>query len=287
VVAVVSQPDRPRGRGRKRSPSPVAAMALEAGIPLLRPGQVGAPEIEAALRETRPDVGVVVAFGQFLPKRIRELPRLGYLINAHASLLPKLRGAAPIPRAILAGETQTGVCVMRVDREMDAGPVALVKRTPIGADEDAGSLEQRLAGIAAQAIAEALEAIAADRLTWTPQPTEGISFAPKLEREEARLDFREGAETLVRRIRAFAPRPGAFTELAQEPLRILSARAEALACAAPPGTVQLASDGRGFKIATGAGWLIPLVLQRAGGRTLDVAAFVRGARLSEGILLGA
>jgi methionyl-tRNA formyltransferase len=281
----VSQPDRPRGRGRRLSPSPVAALALEAGVALLRPERVGAPEVEAALLALAPDIGVVVAFGQFLPKRIRELPRLGYLINAHASLLPTLRGAAPIVRAILAGESETGISVMQVQKEMDAGPVALVKRTPIGEDEDAGSLETRLSRLAAEAIAEALDRITSGGIVFTPQDATGVSFAPKLERHEAQLDFSEPAERLVRQVRAFAPRPGAFTQLAGEPLRILAARAVAGAAGEAPGSVRLDADGRGLRIATGAGWLVPLVLQRAGGRPLDAAEFLRGARLSDGILL--
>ena len=285
VVAVVSQPDRPRGRGRRLSPSRVAARALEAGVALLRPERVGAPEVEAALLALEPDIGVVVAFGQFLPKRIRELPRLGYLINAHASLLPKLRGAAPIVRAILAGESESGISVMQVQKEMDAGPVALVKRTPIGEDEDAGSLETRLSRLAAEAIAEALDLITSGGIVFTPQDETGVSVAPKLERQEAQLDFSEPAEGLVRQVRAFAPRPGAFTQLEGEPLRILAARAVAGAAGEAPGSVRLDADGRGLRIATGAGWLVPLVLQRAGGRPLDAAEFLRGARLSDGILL--
>ncbi len=282
---MVSQPDRPRGRGRKLSPSPVAARALEAGVALLRPEQVGAGEVEAALRAHAPDVGVVVAFGQFLPRRVRELPRLGYLINAHASLLPKLRGAAPIARAILTGERETGISVMRVEKEMDGGPVALVKRTAIGEDENAGSLETRLAALAAQAIAEALGAIVAGSLVFTAQDAASATFAPKLGREEARLDFSEPPEALVRRIRAFAPRPGAFTLVAGEPLRILAANALAGDCDAPPGTVRIEAGGSELRIASAGGWLVPLLLQRAGGRPLAAAEFLRGARLSDGISL--
>jgi methionyl-tRNA formyltransferase len=287
VVAVVSQPDRPRGRGRKVSPSPVAERATRANVPLLRPDQVAAPEIEAALREAAPDVGVVVAFGQFLPKRLRELPARGYLMNAHASLLPRLRGAAPIARAILAGESETGISVMRVDREMDAGPVALVRRTAIDADEDAGRLEARLATIAAEAIEEALGLAASSQLVWTPQDATQATFAPKLEREEARLDFRDAAATLVRRVRAFAPRPGAFTALDGELLRILSASAVAEPTGCTPGTLRVDPAASALRIATGDGWLVPRDLQRAGGRVLDVVEFLRGARLSDGIVLGA
>ncbi len=284
IACVVSQPDRPRGRGRAVSPSPVAAEALRAGVALLRPERVADAEVEAALREARPDVGVVVAFGQFLPKQIRELPSVGYLVNAHASLLPKLRGAAPIARAILGGERETGISVMRVEREMDAGPVALVRRTPIGEEDDAGTLERRLAVLAADAIAEALDAIAAGPVLWTPQDARLATFAPKLERAEAALDFSEPAEALVRRVRGFAPRPGAFTRLRGEPLRILAASV-APGPVEPPGTVRVAADGTTFGIATASGWLAPQRLQRAGGRVLPVAEFLRGAVLQDGVRL--
>lgn len=285
MVGVVSQPDRPRGRGRSVSPSPVSACALRAGLPLFRPERVGDADVVADLRALAPDTGVVVAFGQFLPKPVRELPRLGYLVNAHASLLPKLRGAAPIARAILAGEGETGISVMRVEREMDAGAVALVRRTPIGDDEDAGSLEARLSLLAAEAIAASMEGIADGTITWTPQPEGQTTFAPKLEREEARLSFVEPAVALVRRVRGFAPRPGAFTTLSGEPLRILAAGAEGDCGGIAPGTVRLAPDGSALRIATLEGWLVPRVLQRAGGRPLPVAEFLRGARLVDGALL--
>jgi methionyl-tRNA formyltransferase len=239
-----------------------------------------------ALRACAPDLGVVVAFGQFLPRSIREAPSLGYLINAHASLLPKLRGAAPIARAILAGETHTGISVMRVEREMDAGAVSLVRSTPIGPEETAGELEARLAFLAAEAVAEAVETIAADRVVWRAQDAAGATFAPKLEREEALLDFGESAEALVRRVRALAPRPGAFTYLDAEPLRVLRARALPGVADAEPGTLRLGDDPA-LRIATGAGWLVPLVLQRAGGRPLELREFLRGVRLSDGARLGA
>ncbi|RIK91571.1 MAG: methionyl-tRNA formyltransferase, partial [Proteobacteria bacterium] len=199
VVAVVTQPDRPRGRGRKLSPSPVAACAQRAGVPVLRPEKVGEPAVADALRAYAPDLGVVVAFGQFLPRRIRELPRLGYLINAHASLLPRHRGAAPIAHAILAGDAETGISVMRVDREMDAGPTAVVRSTPIGVAETTGELEPRLAALAADAIEEAVALAAAGRIAWTPQDDARATFAPKLGPDDARLDWREPAAALARR----------------------------------------------------------------------------------------
>jgi methionyl-tRNA formyltransferase len=286
VVAVVSQPDRPRGRGRRTQPSPVAALALEAGIPLLRPERVGDPATQAELRRHAPDLGVVVAFGQFLPRPIRELPRRGYLINGHASLLPRYRGAAPIPRAILAGETRTGVSVMRVEREMDAGPVALQRELEIGAEENAGELAERMARLTAEAIAEVIEQIAEDRVRWTPQPSEGVSFAPKLTAADGRLDFREPAAALVRRVRALAPSPGAATDVDGERLAILAAQARAGPVGDPPGTLRRGSDPP-LRIATGEGWLVPLVVQRAGGRALPVDAFLRGRPLRDGTRLAA
>jgi methionyl-tRNA formyltransferase len=282
---VVSQPDRGRGRGRKHTPSPVAALALERGIPLLRPERVDDPDVLAALRAHQPDLGIVVAFGQFLPKRVRELPRLGFLVNAHASLLPRHRGAAPIVHAILAGDERTGVCAMRVEKEMDAGPVCGRRETPIAPDENAGELAARLAGLAAELIAETVDAAARGPLAWVEQDASQATLAPRIEREDARLDWREDALTLSRRVRAMAPRPGAFTQRGAESLRILAARAEPGPVGIAPGTVRLDADGLP-RVATGGGWLRPVRLQRAGGRPLEVADFQRGRGLVEGERLG-
>jgi methionyl-tRNA formyltransferase len=283
VVCVVCQPDRPRGRGRRPSPAPVAACALAAGLPLLRPERAGDGETLAALRSLAPDLGVVVAFGQFLPRPVRELPRLGYLVNAHASLLPRHRGAAPIARAILAGDRETGISVMRVEREMDAGAVALVRRLAIGAEETAGELEARLATLAASALGEALAQIAAGSVAWEAQDAAAATLAPKLGRSDAALDFTEPAEALARRVRAFSPRPGAFALLGGEPLRILGARAEAGPSGELPGTVRGGAEG--LRIATSAGWLVPTQLQRPGGRPLDAAVFLRGHPIADGTRL--
>lgn len=267
------------------TPSPVAAAAARAGVPVLRPEAVGVPESVAALRALDADLGIVVAFGQFLPKSVRTLPRLGYLVNAHASLLPRHRGAAPIAHAILAGDAETGISVMRVDREMDAGPVALVRSTPIGDAETTGALEARLAAIAADAIAEAVELAAADRLTWTEQDAARATLAPKLGPEDARLDWSEAAIALARRVRAMAPKPGAFTDWRGERLRVLAAGALAGAAADPPGTLRL--DGAApLRIATGDGWLAPRILQRAGGKAIDVDAFLRARPFADGERLG-
>lgn len=267
------------------TPSPVAEAAARAGVPVLRPEQVGAAESVAALRAMDADLGIVVAFGQFLPKSVRTLPRLGYLVNAHASLLPRHRGAAPIAHAILAGDAETGISVMRVDREMDAGPTALVRTTPIGVDETTGALELRLAAIAAEAIAEAVDLAAAGHIEWTEQETARATLAPKLGQGDARLDWSEAASALVRRVRAMAPKPGAFTEWNGERLRLLAADAIEDAVSDPPGTLRLGGAAP-LCVATGAGWLAPRLLQRAGGKPLDVDAFLRGRPCTDGERLG-
>ncbi len=227
---------------------------------------------------------MVVAFGQFLPKRIRELPSLGYLINGHASLLPRHRGAAPIAHCILAGDETTGVSAMRVEREMDAGAVALQRETLIGADESRGALEERLAELTADALEEVVEQIAEDRAVWTPQDDSRATLAPKIERSDGRLRWIDGAEDLARRVRAMSPTPGAWTDLGGEMLRILDARSEPGTPDAPPGTIQLLPTGE-LRIATGDGWLRPRVLQRAGKRALEVGDFLRGRPIPDGAKL--
>jgi methionyl-tRNA formyltransferase len=253
---------------------------------VLRPEQAGDAAFAADLARLDADLGVVIAFGQFLPKRIRELPRLGYLVNAHASLLPRHRGAAPIAHAILAGDTETGISIMRVDREMDAGPTAVVRSTPIGDDETAGALEQRLATLAADAIADALALAATGALVWTAQDAARATFAPKIGPDDARLDWREPAAALARRIRAMSPRPGAFTEVGGERLRILGAHALEGEADDAPGTLRLGGRAA-LRIATGAGWIVPTRVQRAGGSPLDAATFLRGHPLADGTKLGA
>lgn len=263
----------------------MAHAARDAGLFVLRVPAVGTPDVAEALAARRPDLGVVVAFGQFIPKRIRELPALGSCINGHASLLPRWRGAAPIAHAILAGDARTGVTVMQLEREMDAGPVAARRELEIAPDETAGELSERLAQLTAELVAGVVDEIAAGRARWTPQPAEGVTLAPKLDREQSRLDFRESAESLVRRVRAFAPSPGASAELGDETLHIHSARAEPGPVDAAPGTLSLGRDPR-LRIATGDGWLVPRVLQRPGKRPLEVTAFLRGHPIPDGARLG-
>ena len=288
VVGVVSQPDRVRGRGRKSSPSPVSAVALRHDIPLLRPGRIGDTDAVERLRALRPDIGIVVAFGQFLPRKVREMPSCGYLINAHASLLPKFRGASPIAQAILDGESETGVSVMRVEREMDAGPVAFVVRTPIELRENTAELSNRLSLIAATAIEETVEKIAREDIEWTAQDESLVTIAPKLEKSDALLDLHQGAPALACRIHALSPKPGGM-------LTVVSAGGEAVlkisradtlpfdASSQPtPGTIERdAFPDLALRIATGEGWLVPLVMQRAGGKALPIADFLRGFDLGE------
>jgi len=272
----------------------VAERALAAGIPLLRPERVGDAESVAGLTECAPDLGIVVAFGQFIPKPIRTLPQRGYLINGHASLLPRYRGASPIAQAILDGEKYTGVSVMRVEREMDTGPVALAHRIEIGEQENTGELTGRLADLAAQALLEAVESIAAGRDQWTEQNPEHASLAPKIGRADAEIDWSRSALQCARQIHAMAPKPGAFTQVADaegktSELKILRARIERSGSPAQPGELKLAasSEDPALRIGTGEGWLIPLEIQRAGGKSMDPDAFLRGHPLLDGAVLGA
>jgi methionyl-tRNA formyltransferase len=272
----------------------VAARALAAELPLLRPERVGEPEVADALRALAPDLGVVVAFGQFLPKRIRQLPSLGYLINGHASLLPRHRGAAPIAHAVLAGDRESGISVMRVEREMDAGAVALTRSTPIGPDDTAGSLERRLADLCAEAVAQVVDQIANERVQWTEQDHARATLSPKLGPDDALLDWRRPASELWQQVRGLDPRPGARTTLAGEVLRIWAVHPEsgppdsdppdAPRGSDPPGTLR--RDGDRVRVATGAGWLVLDRLQRAGGRALPTAEFLRGRDLPDGARLG-
>ena len=304
VVGIVSQPDRARGRGRKESPSPISAVALREDIPLFRPERVGEAETVEALRALRADLGVVVAFGQFLPKKLREMPRCGYLINAHASLLPKYRGASPIAQAILDGVDETGVSVMRVDREMDAGPVALVRRITIEEQENTAELSLRLGELASRAIETAVDQVAREEIEWTEQDSSRASIAPKLEKSDALLDLRENATSLARRVHALSPKPGgALTLLSDqdekfEPVAVKISRATVVPFAGtdekapettptfdPPkiGSIDLECEDDALRIATGQGWLVPLVMQRAGGKALAIADFLRGLKLPEDV----
>jgi methionyl-tRNA formyltransferase len=278
VVGVVSQPDRARGRGRKLEPTATRRAALDLGLACLQPERIGEPEAREWIARAAPDLGVVVAFGQFIPKQIRELPRLG-MINAHASLLPRWRGAAPIEWAILAGDVRTGISVMRLAREMDAGDVCLRRETPIGPDETAGELTERLAALAADALLEAVALLAQGRARFEPQPGDGVTLAPKLDRDFAKLDFSQPLERVYARVRAATPRPGADLRLARSKrtLRIVRCAPFRGACAPRPGTV--VAKGDRLLVSAADGWLELLRVQAPGRQPVDAAAFLRGAKL--------
>ncbi len=288
VIAVVTQPERRSGRGRKVKAPPVASHAAENDLPVLQPEKVGAPASITALERFDADIGVVVAFGQFLTRRVRELPRSGYLINAHASLLPRHRGAAPIAHAILSGDRETGVSIMRVEKEMDAGPVALVRKTEVRPQDDAGSLGERLAALAADGVAEALDRAAAGQIQWTEQDEGLATSAPKLSADDAELHFDRDAVEIELRVRALAPKPGAFTWLQGERLRILGAEAKRgslSGATTEPGSVHIDECGD-VRVTAATGWLRLTRVQRAGGVAQGVDSFQRGRGLKSGDRLG-
>jgi len=281
LVGVVSQPDRPRGRGRVLEPTPVAAEATALDLPLLQPEKIGDDTSLAWLRARRPDLGIVVAFGQFIPKSVRELPPLG-MVNAHASLLPRWRGAAPIEWAIDAGDRRTGISVMRVAREMDAGDVCLARELEIGAEETAGELASRLAELAASALVDAVDAIAAGRAEFRAQDPARVTLAPKLDRGFAVLDFAQPAERVLRRIRAATPRPGVELVLrrAGKRLGVLHARLGPTHSGVTPGALR-AENGR-LRVACADAWLELAVVRLAGRRALPAEELLRGFRVADG-----
>jgi len=273
VVAVYTQPDRPAGRGRKLAPSPVKQAALAAGLPVEQPDTLKSAEAQATLAAYAPDLMVVVAYGLILPRKVLAIPRLGCW-NVHASLLPRWRGAAPIQRAILAGDAESGVDLMRMEAGLDTGPVLLEKRTPIGPDETGGSLHDRLSMLGAEVLAEGLRrTLAGDTLISTPQPDEGVTYAHKLDKAEARLDFTRPAIELERTVRAFDPWPVAEGEIAGEHVRIWAARAIERQHDAPTGSV-LAAGREGIELACGEGALRVTALQRPGGKRISAADYL-------------
>ena len=273
VVAVYTQPDRPAGRGRKLAPSPVKQAALAAGLAVEQPDSLKSPEAQATLAAFAPDLMVVVAYGLILPRKVLAIPRLGCW-NVHASLLPRWRGAAPIQRAIMAGDADSGVDLMRMEAGLDTGPVLLEKRTPIGRAETGGSLHDRLCVLGAEALAEGLRrTLAGEVLAATPQPAEGATYAHKLDKAEARLDFQLPAIELERTVRAFDPWPVAEGAIAGENVRIWAAQALDRQHDAAPGSVLTASRD-GIDLACGAGALRVTAVQRPGGRRISAADYL-------------
>ena len=273
IAAVYTQPDRPAGRGRERMPSPVKIEALARGWQVRQPTSLRTIEARDALRALRPDLLIVVAYGLILPPKILSIPRHGCW-NVHASLLPRWRGAAPIQRAIEAGDRDTGVCLMQMEAGLDTGPVFLSLSTPIRSEDTAGSLQIRLAELGAEVLADALTLLSAGmRPIGSPQPATGVTSARKLEKSEARLDWTLPAATLERKVRAFLPWPVAEAEIGGERLRIHAANALDTAHAAKPGSV-LAANREGLDIACGDGALRLIRVQRDGGREQSVGEYL-------------
>ena len=280
IALVLTQPDRPSGRGMKLTPSAVKQAALARGLPVYQPASLKTPEAQAELRAVNADVMVVAAYGLILPQAVLDLPRLGCL-NIHASLLPRWRGAAPIQRAILAGDTETGITIMQMDAGLDTGAMLSKTVVPIHDSDTAASLHDTLAAAGAVAIVAAL----ANHVTLAPQPQDDsqATYAAKLSKDEARLDWTWPAVALARAVRAYNPVPGAWTLLEGTPLKIWSA--EPVSGAGMPGEV-LRADAEQLVIACGDGALALHVVQPAGSKRMSAAALLAGHPISPGTRLG-
>ena len=275
VVAVYSQPDRPAGRGRGLTASPVKREALARGLPVFQPLSLRDPAAQAELAALKPDLLVVVAYGLILPQAVLDIPTHGCW-NVHASLLPRWRGAAPIQRAIQAGDSHSGVCLMQMEAGLDTGPVLLQQSLELAADETGGSLHDKLAAMGAQVLADGLGLLRAGlRPVAQPQPAEGVEYAHKLDKAEARLDWAADALVLERQVRAFNPWPVAEAQLQGERVRIHAARA--IAGNGAPGSV-LAATKAGIDIACGGGVLRLLSVQREGGKPVSAADYFNARR---------
>jgi methionyl-tRNA formyltransferase len=286
IVGVFTQPDRPKGRGQEVSFSAVKQAAFSAQIPVHQPAKIRAPEAAEQLCALAPDVMVIIAYGQIIPARLLPIPRLGW-INLHASLLPKYRGAAPIAWAIANGETVTGNTTMRIDAGMDTGEMLLQQELPIGADETAPELSERLAEAGAGLMVETLRGLQAGTLASRPQDTAGVSYAPILKREDGRIDWNKPALKLYNRMRGFTPWPGAYSEFRGQTCHLWGQplAANEPSSADPPGTL---SDRQGkLTVACGAATQMELTYVKLEGRKrITAAEFANGARLQSGELFG-
>jgi len=284
ILAVYTQPDRPAGRGRKLAASPVKQFAQSRSLEILQPASLK-PDAEATtLRAFAPEAMIVIAYGLLLPRPVLDIPRLGCL-NVHASLLPRWRGAAPIQRAIEAGDRMTGVTIMQMETGLDTGPMLATAETAITETETAASLHDRLSVLGAQLLVDTLARLEHGNVTPQPQDESYACYAPKLKKEEARLDWNADAMTLSRRVRAFNPWPVATTTLEGETLRIWLATAETSTGSLAPGTVQSA-DADGIRVQCGQGTLRITHLQAEGGKPLDARTFLNGRPLAPGTWFG-
>ena len=273
VVGVVTQPDRASGRGRELKSPPVKTLALELGIPVMQPEKLRQPEAMEQLQAWRPDLIVVAAFGQIIKKDVLYLPRFG-CINVHASLLPRWRGAAPINAAILHGDEETGVTIMVMDVGLDTGPMLSKRSIRLTRDETAGSAFEKMSQLGAGLLTETLPNYLSGKLTPTPQPKEGVTYAPMIKKEEGRLDFSQNAEALERRVRAFNPWPGAFMDFDGTLLKIHRARVEG--GLAETGQRLVVHDQPA--VGAGGGLLVLEEVQPAGKKPMSGKSFLAGAR---------
>jgi len=286
VPLVLTQPDRPKGRGQKTEPSPVKRLALAHGLAVHQPATLGDDAARAPLLATAIDVLAVAAYGLILPRPILAWPRHG-CINVHASLLPRWRGAAPIQRALLAGDTETGVTIMQMDAGLDTGPMLEVVRVPIDARETQGTLERKLAAEGARALVAVLRRLAAGAaVPATPQPAVGATYAAKVEKPEAAIAWTAAAATIDRQVRAFDPAPGAHTTLDGEPVKIWRAEPVAIAAQGLPAGTVVSADRAGIVVACGEGALRVDEIQPAGSRRMGAADFIAGRRLAPGARFG-
>jgi methionyl-tRNA formyltransferase len=272
ITAVYTQPDRPAGRGQAVASSPIKRRALELGLPVEQPASLKSADAVDRLRSHGADLMVVVAYGLILPPPALQVPRLGCW-NIHASLLPRWRGAAPIQRAILAGDAQTGIAIMQMDAGLDTGPLLLERAIPIGPRETGGELHDRLATLGADAIIAAIDAWQAGQLTLRPQPAEGATYAAKIRKDEARIEWTHPAAAIVRRVRAFNPWPVAETRWDGRQLRVWQAEPTATPVGGAAGEVLVAGSGR-IVVATGEGAVNLLQVQLAGRRVMGAAEFL-------------
>jgi methionyl-tRNA formyltransferase len=277
VAAAYSQPPRPKGRGLETQKSPVHALAEEQGIDVRTPASLKNEGEIAALAALKPDVAVIAAYGLILPRAILDAPRYGCL-NIHASLLPRWRGAAPIQRAIMAGDAETGITIMRMVEGLDTGPMLLKERLAIRPDMNAGALHDALAELGARLICDALGRLP-DGLAPTPQPGDGVTYAAKIAKEECRIDWRRSAAELDRQVRGLSPAPGAFTGIMDERITILAADV-----LAQSGAVGTTLDGN-LTVACGEGALRPTLVKRAGKRAMGVEEMLRGFAVPKGTQL--
>ena len=278
VIGVFTQPDRPKGRGQKLQPPPVKGLALQHGIQVFQPPKVRAPEVIEHIRELQPDLIVVIAFGQILPKALLDIPPQG-CVNVHASLLPRYRGAAPLNWCIVNGETETGVTTMLMDVGLDTGPMLLKRATPIDPDEDILSLHDRMSQLGADLLGETLDGLKAGSITPQPQDDSDTCYAPLLKKEHGLIDWHKPAQEIHNLVRGLASWPGTVTLLDGQPLKLF--RTAIGNGSGIPGTVITAGKG-GIEVACGSGSLLIKELQAAGSKRMDAASFLAGHPLEIG-----